>query len=232
MCDTARKFFWSIVLCVACTASAHAVEVGMGLRAGTLGGGIDLDIGLSDKFNLRFGYNYLSYDETVEETDVSYDGTLDINSFSTLIDWHVVGGGFRLTVGAIASGPKIDVVGTPTAGGTYQIGDSTYTAAQIGSLQGEIKVGNSVAPYVGIGYGNVVGKSGRVSFLFDLGAMYGGTPEVTLTANCNPSLSPAACATLQAQLNSDLATEIAELEDDAQAMQWYPVISVGLGIRF
>ena len=226
------RWLWtSVVLAMGCIGSAHSAEMGMGIRAGTLGGGLDFDISLLEKWNLRLGYNYLSYDQTVDDTDLRYDGTIKISSFSALLDWQIAGP-FRLTFGAVGSGPKIEVVGTPTAGGTYEIGNTTYTAAQIGRVNGEIKIGNSVAPYVGIGFGNVVGKRGRVSFLFDLGAIYGGTPDVSLTATCNPSLPPATCTALQTQLNNDVAVEIADLEQDVQAIKWYPIISLGVGIRF
>ncbi len=211
--------------------SANA-EVGMGLRGGTLGYGVDFDIGMTEKLNLRLAYNYFSYDQTIEDTDVRYDGALKISSFSGYLDWHAFGGGFRFSLGAVTSGPKIEMVGTPTFAGTYNIGGTPYTSAQIGSLKGEIKLGNSVAPYIGIGWGNVVSEAHRVTFLFDLGAIYGGTPDVSLTASCNPSLPAATCSAIQTQLQADLARETRELENDSSQIQWYPVVNIGIGIRF
>lgn len=208
-------------------ASLAQAEVGLGLRGGTMGYGVDLDIGLTERLNARLGYNFFSYDETIDDTDVSYDGELKINSFSALLDWHPFGGGFRLSLGAVTSGPKIEVVGTPT-GGNYEIGDGEYSASEVGDLYGEVKIGNSVAPYVGLGYGNVARGNHRVTFLFDLGAVYGGDPEVTLTARCGASVPANRCA----QLQNDVQAEITDLKNDTDALQWYPVVNLGIGIRF
>jgi hypothetical protein len=61
---------------------------------------------------------------------------------------------------------------------------NTYTSAELGSVTGTVKVGNSAAPYVGFGWGNPTSPTHRVQFLFDVGAIYSGTPSVTLTAQC------------------------------------------------
>lgn len=220
------------VLTIAALASFAAADanaaVGLGLRGGSLGYGIDFDIGLTQRINLRVGYNGFNYDYTVNNTDVRYDGTLKISSASGFLDWHAFGGGFRFTLGAVGSGPKIDVVGTPT-GGTYQIGNGVYSAAEVGSLNGEIKIGNSVAPYIGLGFGNVVSPKHRVTFLFDFGAIYGGTPSVNLTAVCGAAINGTPACT---QLQNDTQVEIQKLKNDVSAVKWYPVVSLGLGIRF
>jgi hypothetical protein len=224
----------SLVLSVAvlgAISSAAQADVGLGMRVGTHGYGADLDIGIVEKLNIRFGYNLLTYSDTVDDTDVVYDGDLDMRNASVLLDWHPFAGGFRVSFGAVGPGLTLDVVGKPT-GGTYEIGDSTYTAAQIGSLNGQIKFANSVAPYVGIGYGNVVDKNHRVTFLFDLGVAYIGKSEVNLSATCGPTLSAAQCNSFQAQIAPDLATEQQEMADSVGAVEFWPVIQIGLGIRF
>jgi hypothetical protein len=219
-----------VVLLGAISNAAHA-EIGMGLRVGTHGYGADLDFGLTEKLNLRVGYGLLSYSDTIEDTDVVYEADADMSNASAILDWHPFASGFRVSFGAVGPGLTVDVVGQPT-GGTYEIGDSTYTAAQIGTLNGQVKFANSVAPYIGIGYGNVVDKNHRVTFLFDLGVAYIGKSEVNLSATCGPTLSAAQCNTLQSQLASDIAAEQQELADDVGAVEFWPVIQIGLGIRF
>lgn len=209
------------------THSATA-DMGIGIRAGTMGGGLDFNIGMTESLALRLGYNYLSYDQTVEDTDVRYDGTIEVSSFSALLDWHVAGSGFRFSLGAVSNGPKIDVDGTPQPGEQVVINGNPYDRSQLGSLRGEIKIGNSVAPYVGLGYGNVVSEKHRITFLFDLGAIYGGTPDVKLTAVCDPAVPALVCT----QLQNDVRAEMEELKAEASTIEWYPVINVGIGIRF
>jgi len=210
-----------------------AADVGIGARVGFLSGiGVDLNIGLSERLTARVAYNYFSYDYEVEDTDVTYDGTFKISSVSGFLDWHPFAGSFRLSLGAVSSGPKIEIDGTPSAGTTVEIGDTTYTAAQIGSLKGEIEFGNSVSPYIGIGWGNVVDKNHRVVFLADFGVVYAGTPDVSLTATCGAALTTTQCNTLQSQLRTDVEKEKRELEADGNDFQWYPIINIGIGVRF
>jgi hypothetical protein len=198
-------------------------QVGVAVRAGTLGIGADVDVALSPHFNARVGYAEYSLNQTVNQTAVTYDGKLKLSNPSALIDWRPFAGAFRVSLGAVFSSTKIDALGTPTPGGTFTIGNNTYSSSQVGSLTGSFKFGNSVAPYFGIGLGNVVGHQGHWSFLFDLGAMYTGTPNVSLAATCT---DPAICT----QLQSDVEVEKQKLEKNL--LKWWPAINFGVGYRF
>jgi len=206
---------------------AASADVGVSLRAGTLGLGAEFNVGLTETLNLRLGYSLYDHDETIEDTDVTYDGELKLRNATALFDWHAFNGGFRFSFGAVGAGTEVHVVGRPS-GGTYEIGDEVFTAAQVGSLRGNIEMGNSVAPYVGIGWGNTVDEGGRVTFLFDIGAAYMGSPEVNLVATCGAAVPAATCTRLQ----NEVQQEEAELADDATDYEWYPVVGVGVAIRF
>jgi len=201
-------------------------DVGVSLRAGTLGAGADLNVGLSEKLNLRLGYSMYDYDAKIEDTDVVYDGELKLRNASLLLDWHVFGGGFRLSLGAVGANTEIDVVGRPT-GGSYEIGDATFTAAEVGHVDGKMKMGNSVAPYLGFGWGNTVDKGGRITFLFDIGAIYTGAPELDLNVRCGVA-TQSRCALLQ----QEAQREEDEMSEEATEYELYPVIGLGLAIRF
>lgn len=210
-------------------ASTASADTAVAVRAGTLGIGLDLDFGLTEKLNLRVGYSAFSHDDEIEDSDVLYDGEIKLSNAQALLDWHVFGGGFRLSFGAVGLGTKIDVVGRPT-GGTYEIGDDVFTADQVGSLRGEVEYSNSIAPYIGIGWGNPVDKGGRFTFLFDIGAVYGGSPKVKLTAQCGTA-APAGSAVCN-QLQQAVRDEEAELEDEGAVAKWWPVLSLGVAVRF
>jgi hypothetical protein len=64
--------------------------------------------------------------------------------------------------------------------------------------------------------------TGRVQPYFEIGAALTGSPEVTIRI-----LGPAAG---QADLEEDLAAEIAELEDDASVFVAYPHLMFGLRV--
>ena len=204
-----------------------SADVGVSLRAGTLGAGAELNVGLTEKLNLRLGYSMFDHDDTIEDTDVVYDAELKLRNASALFDYHVFGGGFRLSFGAVGAGTEIDVEAKPS--GTYEIGDEVFTASQVGRLFGNVKMGNDVAPYIGIGWGNTVDRQGRITILFDLGAVYTGSPEVNLTAVCaQTTQGQLACP----QLQQEVEREEDEFADEATAYEWWPVVSLGLAIRF
>ena len=212
--------------CSPCPALADT-QTGFAIRAGTLGLGADFEVSFNQYLNARVGFAGYSTDRTVNQTDVTYDGKLKLSNPSALLDWRVFGGGFRVSVGAVVSGTKVDAVGRPDVNGNFQIGNNTYTSSQIGSLNGTFKFGNSVAPYIGFGWGNVVGNEGHFSVLFDVGAIYAGTPNVTLTANCTAGVQEV-CA----QLQTDVDTEKQKLEQNLTLLKWYPVVGLGFGYRF
>lgn len=209
--------------------SAGTADFAVAVRAGTPGVGLDLDLGLSPSFGMRVGFAGFNVNHNINTSDVNYEGRLKLRTITGLLDWYVFRGAFHLTAGVAGNGTKLDVVGQPTQG-SYNINGATYSSSQLGSLSGELKFGNSVSPYVGFGWGNPAGDSGRVHFLFDVGAIYGGTPSVTLTAQCGPAAPPGSPLCNQAQ--SDVASEQAQLRHKADILQWYPVVSLGIGVRF
>ena len=210
-------------------ASAATPDFGVAVRAGTPGVGLDLDLGLSPSFGMRVGFAGFNINHSIDTSDVDYDGRLKLRTVTGLLDWYVFSGAFHLTAGVAGNDTKLNVVGQPNQS-TYTINGNTYTSSQLGSLTGQLKFGNSVSPYVGFGWGNPAGENGHVHFLFDVGAIYGGTPSVTLTAVCGPAAPPGSSVCNQAQ--SDVASEEAKLRHKADILKWYPMVSLGIGVRF
>jgi hypothetical protein len=217
----------SIGVMLAASATAVQAESGVGMRAGSMGFGADFNIGLAKRVNARLGYNFFNYGTSLDDTGVHYDTTIKISSLSGLLDWHVADNGFRFTAGMVSSGPRVKALGTPSAG-NYSIGDGVYAASQIGSIEGELKAGKSLAPYVGVGYGRIAGNKRHLTFLADVGAIHTGTVDVSLSATCGASLPAALCT----QLQNDVQAEIGEIRNNAGSASWYPVISLGMGYRF
>lgn len=220
-----------MLACLAAPAASSAAtpDFAVALRAGTPGAGLDLDLGLSPSFGIRIGYAGFNINHTVNTSDVNYDGRLKLSTLTGLLDWYVFQGGFHLTAGIAGNGTKLDVVGQPSQG-SYTVNGTTYTSSQLGSLNGELKFGNSVAPYVGFGWGNPAGEGSRVHFLFDVGAIYGGRPTVALNAQCGPA-APSGSA-LCNQIQGNVATEQQKLVSKADILRWYPVVSLGIAVRF
>lgn len=206
-----------------------AADVAVGVRAGTPGLGLELAIGLTDTLNARVGYAAFNYDDKIKDTDVTYDGKLKLRNPSAVLDWHPFKGGFHLSAGLVKASTKADVEGEPTDG-EFEFDGEEFQASEVGSVNGKLKMGKSVAPYIGLGWGNPVDKNGRVTFMFDVGAIYSGKPDVNLKATCGPALAldPARCAELQ----NAIETEEDDLADEVDSFKWYPVLNLGIAVRF
>jgi hypothetical protein len=213
----------SIAAALAAAGSAQAA--GVGIRAGTTGLGADLGWNLAPTLDARVGYSALNVGTHVNSGDVRYDSKLKLSNLSALADWKALGPFFRLTGGFILNDNKYNMTGEPS-GGTYRINGHTYNASDVGSLNGDVKAGRRIAPYLGIGGGNVAGAG--VNFYWDLGIMFMGSPKARLNANCGPTLTPSQCA----QLQSDVASAERSLEDDLKRLKYYPVANIGITIGF
>ena len=220
------RFFQVAAMAAAITAvSASAHAFGIGVRAGTTGIGGDVGWRIAPATSLRLGYSALDWNHDVSTSDVRYDGRLKLSNLSGLVDFHPIGPLFRLTGGLVYNGTKFDATGQPT-GGTFTLGGRTYAASDIGSLSGTVKPGRSLAPYLGIGYGNVAGAG--INFYADLGVIFQGRPRADLNAACGPALSASACA----QLQGDVEAEEARLRDELRRLRYYPVLNLGFTIGF
>jgi len=217
-----NRFLAGAFLFLVASTTAWA-DVGVLLKGGTLGAGLDVTKGLSETLGLRLQANALSYDEDLTESDVDYEADLELKSAGLLLDWHPFSGVFRVSLGAYWNGNEITATGKPS-GGTYTLNGVTYSSAEVGSLNGQIDF-ESFAPYLGIGWASAP-KAGRgMTFSFDLGVLYQGEPNVALSVACGTT---ARCA----QLQSDVAAEQASLQDDVKDYKFHPVVSFGIGYRF
>lgn len=206
-------------------AAGQAQAVGVGVRAGTTGLGGDVGFSIAPTLLARIGYSWLDYGVDVEATDMKYDGKLKLSNLSALLDWSPLGP-FRVTGGLVFNDNRVSVTSVPV-GGSYTLNGNTYNASAVGSIEGEVKVGNKAAPYLGIGYGNVA--TAGVNFYFDLGVIFQGSPTANLTANCAPAIAGTPACT---QLQNDVQAEEDRLAKDIAGLKYYPVANIGITVGF
>lgn len=218
-------------LLLAILASPASAEVAVTARAGTLGGGAELTVGLSPQWNVRLGGNAFNYtDDRREVSGIFYDATAHLRTATALLDFHPGGGGFRLSAGAIYNDTRIDGNSLVPASGVYDIGGVPVPASLVGTLDGQIKF-DPVVPYAGLGWGNAVGPGRRVRFAADLGVIFQGRGKATLTPRI-PAGSPLNDPVAREALQVLLDREQAEIEKDVADYTVYPVVSIGISYRF
>jgi hypothetical protein len=209
---------------------ASAADWAVGGRLGTLGLGVEVTAGMGPQVDLRVGAHGGSYDDRRVADDIEYDATAEVRAGTALLDWHPGGGGFRLSGGAVFNGNEVEGESLPPASGFYEIGDVQVPAALLGTLRGQVEW-DSVAPYAGLGFGNPFGGDGGWSFGLDLGVIFQGEPQVTLTpifAPGSPLDNPVGRALLRTQLDEEERNLEAEFAD----FDLYPVVSFGVSYRF
>jgi hypothetical protein len=219
-----------LVLCLvafftAAAAAPVAAQGGVALAVvgGTPGLGAQLTFGLSPVINLRLGAQGYSLDRTFTERDITYSSTLSLRGALLLLDFHPGGTGGRISLGAAYNHNR--VTGTSPTSGVVVINGVTYSIANVGTLEGELKA-NSIGPYVGIGWGNAVKAGSPLKLVVDVGVYYQGAPSLTLTAHpTNPAIVPP-------DFYTNVEQERVKAEEDLSKYKFYPVVNLGLSYRF
>ncbi len=197
--------------------------IGVTTRVGTLGIGIDVAKSITPQFDARLGFNFGSASSSRTESGIDYDASLNLSSIQLLGDYHPFGGGFRITGGLLSQNNKFSVVSKPNSSGSYTIGGISYPASQVGGITGEYTFGNSIAPYLGIGFGQPANEG--FGFNADLGVLFTGSPKVTLNAT-NPVFNNTPIT------RTPLDNQARQTENDLKGFNIYPVLSIGLSYGF
>jgi hypothetical protein len=218
-------------LLLACAASPGAAEVALGAKAGTLGAGAELTVGLSPQLNTRLGVNGFDYSDRREASDIEYDAEASLRTATALLDWHPGGHGFRLTGGVVYNGTEVTGNSLPPASGFYDLGGVPVPVGILGTLDAKADF-DPVVPYAGLGWGNAVAEGKKLGFFVDLGVIFQGEADVELTPNL-PANSPINTTPgARDALEILLAREERDLENEASDYDLYPVVSIGLTYRF
>jgi len=199
-------------------------DTSLGLRGGTLGGGVELSHAFGQRTGVRLNADGFNFSQTSTYDDIDYDVKLKLQTVSLLGDWFPFANNFRVSLGAMFNGNKLALKGQPT-GGFYTINGTPYNTAQVGSLDAAVDFAKA-APYFGIGYGRAINSG--LSLIFDAGVMFQGSAKSKIDLTCGPLATPPECA----QAQSDAQAEQSRLDESLRSFKYYPVISLGLAYTF
>lgn len=206
------------LLVIPATATADN-NLWLGVKAGTLGIGIEGTWRPIDWLDLRLGANRFDYGDSGSQAGINYDGTLQLQTYYGTANLRFPLSPFRVSLGYFSNSNKVLLQSTDTP--TFDIGGITYTATEVGTLTSNTNWASS-SPYVGAGFDFEI--LNRVGLNFDFGVLLQGDPRVSLTSDGTLSDN-------QIFLDA-LEVERAELEDDLSALKAYPVVSLGLNFSF
>lgn len=192
----------------------------VGGKIGTTGYGVEAIYGLTDVLNIRgsfTAYDFtISYTTDGNEPDVKFDLDSDNTAMSILVDYVPFKQGFRITGGFIHQGPRFKGVGIPVESYVDPQSGVTIPANQMGSVTIDLNYEKKLSPYLGIGFGNPVGRN-RVTMSLDAGLIFSGKPTITSQS--------------VGKLAEVLEYDEQELRDNVEKYNVLPLITVGLSVR-
>ncbi len=192
---------------------------GLGVKAGTLGIGVEGIWRPVPLIDIRLGLNGYDYDESGFQAGVNYDATLALDTLYATANFHFPVSPFRVTAGVFANGNELQMVSSDNT--NFDIGGAIYTAADVGTLSSVTSFADT-APYVGIGFDFSV--FGKVGLNLDLGVLWQGEPDVVIDSDGLLANDPG--------FQSALETERLELVDEMSDFKAWPVISLGFLVNF
>jgi len=194
-------------------------NIWFGVKAGTLGLGVEATWRPIRYLDFRIGANKFSYDDNGSEAGIDYDTELDLQSFYATANLRPPLSPFRFTAGIVSNGNELNLASRSTS--TFDIGGSTFTSAQVGQLQGGIQF-DSVSPYAGVGFDFRLFDT--LGLNLDVGVLFQGTPQASLRATGPIANDPT--------FLTELALEQQELQNSVDEYELYPVVSLGFSFNF
>lgn len=189
----------------------------LAIKASSMGFGAEVVKSFNEKINLRLGGSYFKqkYSYTFAEGfDTKALNYTTVGSVTLIADWHFIDW-MHLSGGVLYNFTELEIESKISE--AHKIGDIYVTPETIGSIYYRLNP-NEICPYLGLGFGRTISKNKIVSFNFDLGAVYQGSPKVTLRAT--GMVSPTA---------NEEQREI--LEDNVKEYKFFPFISFQLSFR-
>ena len=210
----------SVLVISLAPAGAAGQTFGVGVKAGTLGLGADVAVGLHDRIALRGGFGVFPFTPRLTYSDIEYDAELPSPQFTGTADLFLIGG-LRLTGGVLVSTPDFVLTSDLTNLGTVDIGGVQFDGSDVGVMSGAV-VNKDVAPYVGLGFGRVAKRG--FGFFVDAAVAFQGEPVVALAATGPIRDDP--------DFQSALRAEEQALAEEIKLAKYYPILSVGLSFGF
>jgi len=210
--------------------SAPPVKASVAVRVSTLGLGLEGSVLVTPNLALRAGYNGYTYSHAENYQDIDYDGKLKLSSVPVFADLYPsANSGFHVTAGILFNSNTLTAHGKPSVSAgtqTYTLNGTAYSAADVGSLDGRVSF-SKTSPYLGIGFGKPSGGGSMLQFLFDVGIVFQGKPNLTLSRS-GGTTDP----TLSSLINTAVSAQRDKTQSDVNKFQYYPVLSFGLAYHF
>jgi hypothetical protein len=203
--------------------TAASAQVSVGARAGTLGLGGEVSLGLTRLLAIRGGIGFVPYTYEDDFEGVGYEISFPDRIWNVGVDVYPFGGGLRLSAGLLNRPAfELEAVGQQQA----TIGGRTYNGDL--NIQGELSNEKETAPYATIGFGRATGRG--FGFFVDVGAAFIGEGEVSLSGTCTETSTGSPCPEFDQRLQQEEDEANAELDEFGSYVKVHPILQIGFRI--
>lgn len=211
---------------------------GIVAKGSMLGVGGDVGVSITPFFNVRSGFSGLSFSHGFSNNGVRYDGTFRFRSAEALVDITPLRDWFHISPGMLVyNGNQITARASVPGGQNFTLGGTSFRSSPTDPIHGTGQlIVKKAAPMVMFGFGNPIPHSHRFTIFHDFGIVFQGMPTTTLNlagTACDPVTgllcrNVATDPTIQAQIKA----EQDKINKETSIVKFYPVASLGIGIRF
>lgn len=215
--------------------------VGVAVRAGIGGLGVDVATPLAPKFNLRAGFDYFKYGFSFREEGADINAEFRLSAGHASLDWFPFGGRFRLSPTIVfANNNKAHATALVPAGSTLSLNGEDYVSSNADPLHGTGTVTfRKTSPGLTLGFGNIIPrKRSHFTIPIEAGFYYVNQPRLSVDFSgkaCDPGYSQdIGCSevTDDPGFQHDLAAFIARNNHNLSYASFYPVLTIGFGYSF
>ncbi|RXS97049.1 hypothetical protein [Silvibacterium dinghuense] len=227
-------------------------EMALGVGISPLGIGMQAVTNLKPYMNLRLTGNVFAYSvNNISTNGFNLDASLSLASTGVSLDLYPFPGhGFRISPGLLAySGNQATATASVAGGSELTLDNQTFYAASSNAATGATPLAGSAslklnsnkpAFTITLGWGNHVLAKHHLSFPFEIGAAFIGSPAVRMNLSgwaCTDAAqlncaSVTGTSSLATQFQSALKTQEAKWDSDLNVLQCYPILSIGVAYRF
>jgi hypothetical protein len=229
-------------LCIGDLAAAQELgphsKVGVAVKVGTMGVGVDAAFPVLERANVRVGVNTFTFNRDFENDGTALAASLRMRSVSASFDYFPFGGGFHISPGVMLyNGNRASAVMTVPAGDSFDLGDQEFYSDSANPMTASYSVGFAkVAPSLVLGWGNIVPRGDRRwSIPVELGIVYSGAPKTTigfLGSACNRNGANCRNMATDPTLQADIAQEQVKVDKELSRLKMLPILSLGFSYKF
>jgi opacity protein-like surface antigen len=212
-----KKIFTILLFTMFC-AQGNSQKLGLILKGSSTGIGADLGYRINSKFLVKAGVDQIKYNlnTSLESGETSFDanGSIGAGTVGLLLDYQI----FKkiyVSGGLVMNNFETNFKGKVKNDITF--GDVIIDKDKIGEINWTIKPKSTIAPYIGLGIGNLLNQNKKLNIGFEIGSIFQGPPNFKIVSNGFFSANSSPEFDQAGKLNSNFSS-----------FQFYPVIKLNI----